>query len=88
VHVKVYDSTAKAGIAKVSQHMILIEPSANSLDISETFLIENEATTTYQDPAKGSIQFYLPAAAEGKVSVTINAPGGMPIQRSAEKTKE
>jgi len=88
VHVKVYDSTAKAGIAKVSQHMILIEPSANSLDISETFLIENETTTTYQDPAKGSIQFYLPAAAEGKVSVTINAPGGMPIQRSAEKTKE
>ena len=88
VHVKIYDTTAKPGVAKVSQHMILIEPSASALDISETFLIENESTTTYQDPAKGSIQFYLPEAANGKVSVTINAPGGMPIQRPAEKTKE
>jgi hypothetical protein len=88
VHVKIYDTTAKAGVAKVSQHMILIEPNANSLDISETFLIENESTTTFQDPAKGSVQFYLPEAANGKVSVTINSPGGMPIQRAAEKTKE
>ena len=88
VHIKIYDTTAKPGVAKVSQHMILIEPSASALDISETFLIENESTTTYQDPAKGSIQFYLPEAANGKVSVTINAPGGMPIQRPAEKTKE
>jgi hypothetical protein len=88
VHVKVYDATAKPGVAKVSQHMILIEPSANSLDISETFLIENETATTFQDNANGSIQFYLPEAAGGKASVTINAPGGMPIQRAAEKTKE
>ncbi len=88
VQVKVYNSTSKAGVAKVSQHMILIEPSANALDISETFLIENETKTTFQDPSKGSIQFYLPEAADGKVSVTINSPGGMPIQRPAEKTKE
>jgi hypothetical protein len=88
VHVKIYDTTSKPGVAKVSQHMILIEPNANSVDISETFLIENESATTFQDSANGSIQFYLPEAADGKVSVTINAPGGMPIQRSAEKTKE
>ncbi len=88
VHVKIYDTTAKAGVAKVSQHMILVEPSAKSLDISETFLIENESTTTFLDPVNGSIQFYLPEAADGKVAVTINSPGGMPIQRSAEKTKE
>ncbi len=88
VHVKIYDTTAKPGVAKVSQHMVLIEPNANSLDISETFLIENETTTTFLDPVKGSIQFYLPDAANGKVSVTINSPGGMPIQRPAEKLKE
>lgn len=88
VHVKVYDATAKPGVAKISQHMILIEPSATSLDISETFLIENETTTTFQDPVNGSVRFYLPEAADGKVSVTINSPGGMPIQRAAEKTKE
>jgi hypothetical protein len=88
VHVKIYDTTAKPGVAKVSQHMILVEPSTKSLDISETFLIENESTTTFQDPVNGSIQFYLPEAANGKVGVTINSPGGMPIQRSAEKMKE
>ncbi len=88
VHVKIYDSTAKPGVAKVSQHMILIEPGAASLDISETFLIENESSTTFQDPANGSIRFYLPDAAEGKVKVTINSPGGMPIERPAEKTRE
>jgi hypothetical protein len=86
VRVKVYDSSAKPGIAKVSQHMILIEPSATALDISETFLVENESTTTFQDPAKGSVQFYLPEAAGGKANVRITAPGGMPIERAAEKT--
>ena len=87
LHLKIYDSTAKPGVAKVSQHMILIEPSLTALDISETFLIENETATTFQDPSKGSIEFYLPDAANGKVNVTINSPGGMPIQRPAEKTK-
>ena len=37
-------------------------------------------------PANGSFRFYLPPEAKGQVSVTINAPGGMPIQRPAEKT--
>jgi hypothetical protein len=86
VHVKIYDTSAKPGVAKVSQHMILIEPGATSLDIGETFLVENESTTTFQDPVKGSVQFYLPDAAAGKAKVTINSPGGMPIERSAEKT--
>ena len=86
VHVKIYDTTAKPGVATVSQHMILIERSATSLEIGETFLVENESTTTFQDPVKGSVQFYLPDAAGGKAKVMINAPGGMPIERAAEKT--
>jgi hypothetical protein len=88
VHVKIYDTSSKAGVAKVSQHMILIEPSETALNVSETFLVENETNTTFQDLAKGSVQFYLPEAAGGKTSVTINSPGGMPIQRTAEKTNE
>ncbi len=88
VQLKIYDSTAKPGVAQISQHMILIERSPASLDIAETFLIENETTTTFQDPVKGSIQFYLPEAAGGKVKVMVTAPGGMSIERPAEKTKE
>ena len=86
VHLKIYDATAKPGVANISQHMILIEPTAASLDIAETFLVENETATTFLDPAKGSVQFYLPEAAGGKAMVKINAPGGMPIERAAEKT--
>ncbi|HVO97353.1 MAG TPA: hypothetical protein VMT15_04770 [Bryobacteraceae bacterium] len=86
VQLKVYDSTSKAGVAQVTQHMILVEPSEKSLDIAETFLLRNESTTTFLDPVKGSVQFYLPEAAGGKAQVTVNAPGGMPIERSAEKT--
>jgi hypothetical protein len=34
------------------------------------------------------VQFYVPEAAAGSVKVAINAPGGMPIQRPAEKTSQ
>ena len=88
VHVEVYNSTAKPGVAKISQHMIVVEPYAGSLDIGEIFMIQNETTTTFQDPVNGSVQFYLPEAAGGNVKVTINSPGGMPIQRPAEKTAQ
>jgi hypothetical protein len=86
VEVKVFDSTAKPGVAKVAQHMVLIEPSAQSLEIAETFLMDNETATTFQDPVKGSVQFYLPDTAGGKAEVKITAPGGLPIVRSAVQT--
>jgi len=86
VEVKVFDATSKPGVAKVAQHMVLIEPSAQSLEIAETFIMENDTATTFQDPAKGSVQFYLPETAGGKAEVRITAPGGLPIDRSAEKT--
>jgi hypothetical protein len=86
--IKVYDASAKPGVASVAQHMILIEPSATALDVSETFLLNNGTNTTFQDPVNGSVRFYLPEAAGGKASVAINSPGGMPIQRAAAKTKE
>jgi len=86
VRLNVYDSTSKPGTAKGEQHMILIEPSADALAIGETFLFQNATTTTFQDPKKGSFEFYLPASTNGKVQVTVSAPGGMPIQRPAERT--
>ena len=88
LHVKVYDATSKAGIAKVSQHVMLFEPSENSLSVSEMFQVENQSSTTFQDPVNGSVRFYVPGSGGGKINVTIRAPGGMPIQRPAEKTKD
>jgi len=84
----VYDATTNAESGKVAQHMILIEPGPASLAISETFLCENQTQQTYSDPSKGSVQFYVPDAARGKIQVTVTAPNGMPISRPADKTKK
>lgn len=86
VTLKVYDSTTSRDSAKVAQHFILLEPGAASLQISETFLCSNETDLTYEDPARGSIEFYVPAAAKDQVRVTVTPPGGMPISRPALKT--
>ena len=68
------------------QHMIMIEPTERAAS-QRTFF--KSATPQYHAPrsAKGSVQFYLPDAAQ-KATVTIEAPGGMPIQRPAEKTTQ
>jgi len=86
VQLKVYDATKKAGTARTLEHLILLEPGADRLRISETFVLGNESNLTYNDPAKGSIQFFLPPATNGNAQVIITAPGGMPIPRPAMKT--
>ncbi len=88
VQVSVYDSTNKPGIAKVAQHFIVVQPGATETTVSEGILYQGGSNVTYNDPAKGSVRFYLPPEANGKVSVTVNPAGGMPIGRPAEKTKE
>jgi hypothetical protein len=87
LQVQVFDSTNKP-IAKVSQHFIVLQPGASEMAVSEGILYQGDASVTYNDTSNGTLRFYLPPEANGKVSVTINAPGGMPIQRPAEKTKE
>jgi hypothetical protein len=86
VQLKIYDSTKKAGVARTLEHLILLEPGADRLRVSETFVLGNDSNLTYNDPAKGSIQFFLPAATDGNAQVIITAPGGMPIPRPALKT--
>ena len=85
VQLKIYDAT-KAGIARTVEHLILLEPGADRLRISETFVLGNDSNLTYNDPAKGSIEFFLPPATGGNAQVIITAPGGMPIPRPALKT--
>lgn len=86
IQVKVYDSTKKAGVAKTAEHLILIEPTLDNIKLSETFVLANEGNVTYNDPEKGSIQFYLPPSTGGKAQVVVTAPGGMPITRPPLKT--
>ncbi len=88
VQVDVFDSSNKSGIAKVSQHFIVLQPSATELNVAEGILYQDDSKTSYNDPVNGTCRFYLPPEAKGQVTVTVNAPGGMPIKRPAEPTKE
>ncbi len=86
IQVKVYDATKKAGVSKTLEHLILLEPGIDNLRVSETFVLSNETNLTFNDPVKGSIQFYLPPSTAGKAQVVVTAPGGMPITRPPLKT--
>jgi hypothetical protein len=86
VQVRVFDSTKAPGTAKVLQDMLLFEPTADSLKVTETMVVKNDTQLTFQDPTNGSAQFYVPEPAGEDVRVTVQAPDGMPIQRPGEKT--
>jgi hypothetical protein len=81
----VFNSAKRAGDAKISQHFLILQPSAGQMMINEIFTYRNEGKVTYNDPEGGTLKFYLPPKAKGVVKVTAKAPQGMPIQRAAEK---
>ena len=86
LEVPVYNSSSK-NASKISQHFIVLQPTPSDLNVSESFLYQGDAKTTFNDAANGTLHFYLPAEAKSP-HVVIQGPGGMPIQRSAEKTKQ
>lgn len=89
VTLNVFPSSTKPGSAHVDQHMMLLEPTpANQLNVSESFVWQNDGKSTFNDPDHGTLEFYLPPAADGKVEVNALAPQGMPIRRAAEKTSK
>ena len=88
ITVPVYSSSAKPGEAKVTQHMMLFEPTGESLMVSETFIVNNPGNTTWNDPGGGTLRFHLPESAKGIVQVNATAPQGMPVRRTAEKTAQ
>jgi hypothetical protein len=79
----VFDLSADQKIAKVTQHMVLLQPTGTDLQVAETFLVANQSSFTLSDAKNGSIRFSVPEGA--KPEVTISGPGGVPLQRPAEK---
>jgi hypothetical protein len=88
VSVQVYESTKTPEAAEIAQHMIVIEPTENQIGVSEALIANNKSTTTFANSELGGIRFYLPPAANGQATVSVRAPAGMPVTRSAEKTAE
>jgi hypothetical protein len=79
------DVSSQPGQAAVAHRMLLFEPGNEQLQVTEIYLFQNEGATTWSDPRKGTLRFYLPPAAQGAVKVNATAPHGMPLAREAEK---
>jgi hypothetical protein len=75
----VFNSSKQPGGAKVVKHMILFQPSGGQMTVNETYLLDNDGKTAWNDPDNGALHFYLPVAAKGKAEVNATAPEGMPI---------
>ena len=84
----VYDASQQPGGAKVTKHMLLFQPSGGQMTVSETYLVANEGKTAWNDPAQGTLRFYLPKEAHGKARATATAPGGLPIGAPLVKTSK
>jgi hypothetical protein len=85
VDIPVFEPSKAPGAAKVDQHMMLLEPAAGgNMHVTESYLFKNDGKTTWNDPDRGTLQFALPPAAQGKVEINVLAPGGLPIRRAAD----
>jgi hypothetical protein len=84
--VEVYNATKVPGQAKVSKHMVLFQPGGGQMTVNETYLFENSGQTAWNDPGTGTLHFFLPVAAEGKVQAEVTGPGSMPIGAPTAKT--
>jgi len=86
VSMDVYNAAPKVPDAKVSQDMILLEPTGKELVVNETVIFTNSGKTTLQSP-DGSLKIQVPPGST-PVRMRITAPQGMPITREPEKGKE
>ncbi|HVX65156.1 MAG TPA: hypothetical protein VHA11_01065 [Bryobacteraceae bacterium] len=87
VTVSVFDTTADAAAAPVTQHIVILEPAGQQLGVTETYFFKNDGKTTYNDPKNGTLRFYAPGAPKGQVRVMATAPGGMAVQREPEAAR-
>jgi len=84
VEIPVYESSKQPGDAKIKLHAMLLEPNNGMMVVAESYQFENGGKTAWNNPDTGTLQFALPAAAQGKVTVNVLAPGGLPIRRAAD----
>jgi hypothetical protein len=88
VELDVFEATKSPAAARVSQHMLILQPTTTQFTVNEMVIVANAGNTTYNDPAQGGVRFYLPAEANGQVKVSAQGQQGMVLPRVAEKTEE
>ncbi|HMF79277.1 MAG TPA: hypothetical protein VK604_26695, partial [Bryobacteraceae bacterium] len=88
VQLEVYEATKTASVARIEQQMMLIEPNASQIAVTETVIVRNDSKTTFNNEETGGMRFYVPPAANGQVRINAQGPQGMPLPRAAEKTDQ
>jgi len=88
VELDIYEATKSPAVARISEQMLILEPSTSQIAVNQTVLIQNDTKTSYHNDSLGDLRFYLPPAANGQVRVNAQGPLGMPLPRPAEKTAE
>ena len=83
IQFEIYESPPSRRKAIRWQHMIMIEPSADPLEISETFLIRKRYQHHVSGSSKGRSSSICPRRAGDTVQVSVTPPTAMPIQRPA-----
>jgi hypothetical protein len=84
----IYNASKEPGGAKVSKHMILFEPTGDQMVVNEAFIVANTGKTAWNDPANGTLHFYVPPTRQGDVQVSATPPGGQPLRQTVEKTSQ
>jgi hypothetical protein len=84
----IYNASKEPGGAKVSKHMILFEPTGDQMVVNEAFIVSNTGKTAWNDPADGTLHFYVPPTVQGEVNVSATPPGGQPLRQAVEKTAQ
>jgi hypothetical protein len=87
LRVDVYDATKDPATAKVSQHIVFLQPASDQLTVNEVYFLKNDTNKTYNNPSDGTLRFYVPGD-KPSLRVTVSVPGGMPLQRAAEPTRK
>ena len=82
----IYNASKEPGGAKVSKHMILFEPTGDQMVVNEAFIVSNTGKTAWNDPANGTLHFYVPPTVQGDVQASATPPGGQPLRQPVEKT--
>jgi hypothetical protein len=84
----VFNASKQKSDSKVSKHMILMEPTGSELVVNEAYIVSNSGKTAWNDPANGTIHFFVPAGVKGNIQVNATPPAGMPLQAAPQKTSE
>ncbi len=82
----VHNVTKKQEVVKLSQHMVVLEPTAERIQVGETFLLTNSSNDTLSDPLGGALRIVLPQGA-GQARVMVQS-GVMPVERPLQETRQ